>query len=220
MYFLRKNTLKDLKVFFVYTILLFISIISVLTFRFVFQSYDLYILFYRFFIVGEFALISHFFAFNIMQIRLKKLIKFLIVPFSIFSIYDYITSFGKPFTFYPLVLECLLFPLIIILFFYERMKYITKAPIYQSATFWIAVGFLVFSTGNFFLFLSSKLLLQDRQNMALYNHIYDFFTVLKNIFLCIAIKSSRNSKINNNEFEAIINLPFENFTSLKNKANL
>lgn len=189
--------------------MLFISIVAVLLFRYIFKSYPTYLLFYRFFIVIEFVLISYFFYKNLFQDKLRSLIPLLIVLFIVFSFYDYFSSLNKNFTYYPLVLECLLFPLIIILFFYEKMKYNTRFPIYLSPSFWIAVGFLIFSTGNFFLFLFSKLLLQNLDNKHIYNNIYGFFTILKNIFLCTAIIVSKNSQTKNEQSNFNIDLEFE-----------
>jgi len=162
--------------------------------------------------MGEFVLIALFFKLNLVQLKLKKLISFLIIPFTLFSLYDFLTTLNQPFTYYPLVFECLLFPLIIILFFYEKMKYNTKFAIYLSPGFWIAVGFLIFSTGNFFLFLFSKMLLQDTHNKFLYNNIYGFFTILKNALLCTAVVVSRNSTYGIKKEGIDINLELETFT--------
>ncbi len=194
-YFLKRNKSKDLKVFYVYTILSSISVIVVLTFRYIFKSYHSFLLFERFFIVTEFALISHFFIYNFIQLKLKKITRFLIIPLLLFSLYDYMTSINLDFTYYPLVMECLLFLLIILFFFYEKMKYITKFPIYQSPAFWIAVAFLIFSTGNFFLFLFTKILQLSLHNKLLYNDIYGLFTIFKNILLCTAVVVAKNLKI-------------------------
>jgi hypothetical protein len=178
------------------------------------------LLFDRFFIIAEFALISQFFALNITEERLKKFINILIIPFVLFSIFDFLISINKDFTFYPLVLECLLFPLIIILFFYEKMKYSTKYAIYLSPAFWIAVAFLIFSTGNFFLFLFSKMLLQNSENKHLYNDIYGFFTIIKNILLCTSVIIAKNSKIMDDPPNINVNLELETFIPYNNQANL
>ena len=216
LYFLKKSNSKDIKVFFVYTTLLFISILAVIIFRYIFKSYSLYIIVLRIFILGEFLLISQFFVNNTTNLKVKRFIQLLIIPFSLFSLYDYFASVNEEFTYYPQVLECLLFPLIIILFFYEKMKYSTKFPIYQSPAFWIAVAFLIFSTGNFFLFLFSKMLVQDLASKHLYNNIYGFFTILKNVLLCTAVIVYKNSKfkeeqsnINNINLELDAFIPFK-----------
>ena len=215
--FLKKSDSKDLKVFFVYTILLFISIIAVITFRFIFKSYNSYLLYNRFYLVAEYILISQFFVLNITSIKLRKVMGYSIIPFTLFSIYDYVSSIGHPFTFYPLVFECLLFPAIIILFFYEKMKHSNKYPIYLSPAFWIGVAFLIFSTGNFFLFLFSKLLLQNDNNINLYNNIYGFFTILKNILLCIGIIVAKNYKIQDERSDINTNLELDSFIPFNKK---
>ena len=99
--------------------------------------------------------------------------------------------------------------------FYEKMKYSTKFPIYLSPAFWIAVAFLIFSTGNFFLFLFSKMLLQDSDNKHLYNDIYGFFTILKNILLCTAVIVYKNSKIKDEQSNININLEMDTFIPFK-----
>ena len=210
-YFLKKNKSKDIKVFFVYTIFLFISIIAVIIFRYILRSHETYILFDRFFIIAEYTLISQFFAYNIQNLTLKKATQYSVIPFSLFSLLDYLTTINQSFSYYPLVAECLLFPIIIIIFFYEKMKFSTKYPIYASPAFWIAIAFLIFSTGNFFLFLFSKLLLLNADNKPLYNDIYGFFTILKNVLLCIAIVVVKNFKNNDEEFKININLELEAF---------
>ena len=212
LYFIRKNDSKDIKVFFIYTFLSFIAIIAVITFRFIFKSYQYYLLFDRFYLILEYALISQFFIYNIVQTKIKKAIKLSLIPFVLFSVYDYITSINQVFTYYPLVMECLLFPIIIILFFYEKMKYSIKYPIYLSSSFWIAVAFLIFSTGNFFLFLFSKMLLQNLENKHLYNNIYGFFTILKNILLCSAVVVYKYSTKKIEQSNIDVNLELETFT--------
>src|SRR5687768_6501847 len=117
-YFLQKNKSKDLKAFFLYTILLFISVSAVIIFRYFIKSYSTYLIFYRFFIIGEFSLIALFFSLNIFSAQARKTIRLIIIPFILFSIFDFLTEKAS-FTYYPLVLECTLFPLIIIYFFYE-----------------------------------------------------------------------------------------------------
>ena len=219
-YFLKNNKKKELKVFFVYTILLISLILIFAICRYVFKSQQIYRIFERLFVIAEFALISRFFILNIIEDNLKKIINFLIVLIMIFSIYDYITSFNQDFTYYPLVLECLLFPIVIILFFYEKMKYSTKYPIYLSPAFWIAVAFLIFSTGNFFLFLFSKMLLQNSENKKLYNDIYGFFTILKNILLCVAVIVAKKFKIKDETADININLELETFIPYNPQANL
>lgn len=203
-----------------YSTVLFLSIVVLVTLRYVFKSYATYLLYNRFYLVAEFALISQFFVHNIRNPKLKKTVYFLIFTFFAFSVYDYITSINQPFTYYPLAFECILFPFIILLFFYEKMKYNTKYAIYLSPAFWIGVAFLIFSTGNFFLFLFSKMLLQNPEYKKLYNDIYGTFTILKNILLCTAVIVAKNSTPNDDKSNINVNLELETSIPFKNKANL
>lgn len=188
--------------------------------RYIFKSYPAYLLYNRFYLVAEFALISQFFILNLRQPKLKKIVFFLIFPFVVFSVFDFISSLNQPFTFNPLTFECILFPFIILLFFYEKMKYDSKYPIYYAPAFWIAVAFLIFSTGNFFLFLFSKMLLENSENKILYNDIYGSFTILKNILLCVAVVVAKNSAKNDNQSNININLELDTKLPFNNKSNI
>ena len=203
-----------------YSTVLFLSIIVLITLRYGFKSYTAYLLYNRIYLITEFALISQFFIYNIRNIKLKKTVYFLIFAFVVFSFYDYITSINQPFTYYPLAFECILLPFIILLFFYEKMKYNTQYAIYLSPAFWIAVAFLIFSTGNFFLFLFSKMLLQNPESKKLYNDIYGTFTILKNILLCTAVIVAKNSTIKDDKSNIEVTLELETSIPFKNKAKL
>jgi len=220
LHFLKKRASKDLKVFFVYCSVLFLSIVLLLLFRYVFKSYSAYLLYNRFYLIAEFALISQFFVYNIRQPKLKKVVNFLFLPFLVFSVLDYITSQNQPFTYYPLAFECILFPFIILLFFYEKMKYDSKYPVYYAPAFWIGVAFLIFSTGNFFLFLFSKMLLQNKENKILYNDIYGTFTILKNILLCVAVIVAKNSRNNEKSSNIDVTIQLDTKIPFNNKANI
>ncbi|MES2894334.1 MAG: hypothetical protein V4725_20110 [Bacteroidota bacterium] len=207
-----------MKAFFLYATILFFSVIGVIITRYFTKSYPTHLVLYRLFIVGEFWTISLFFAANIVSHFAKKLIRAGIFLFTLFSLYDYFSS--EPSPSYPLVLECTFFSAIIIYFFYERMKYSTKFPIYLAPSFWIGVGFLIFSTGNFFVFLFSKLLLQDQENRNLFNHIYGFFTILKNVLLCIAVVVAKNFMPPEAPSKTYPALEFDSFNKISHNPNL
>ena len=97
------------------------------------------------------------------------------------------------------------------------MKYSTKYPVYSSPAFWIAVAFLIFSTGNFFLFLFSKLFVQGLNSKLLYNNIYGFFTILKNILLCTGIVIAKNYKIEDERSDINTNLELDSFIPFNKK---
>lgn len=146
----------------------------------------------------EFVCISIFFSQIIKSALIKKLILYIIIPFAILSIWDFVKSDSGVFNFIPLVVECFFFLLYILYFFYEKMRSTSTIPAYQTTSFWIAVAFTLYCSGNFFLFLYAKNSMQNENFKIQYNLIYSTFTILKNIFLCIgiSIKEIDNSKSN------------------------
>ena len=63
------------------------------------------------------------------------------------------------------------------------------------------------------------MLLIDEDNKHLFNDIYGFFAILKNIFLCTAIIVYKNSSIKDDQPNIDINLEFDSFKPFTNKTN-
>ena len=72
-------------------------------------------------------------------------------------------------------------------FFYNKIQNDLNASIYFQPVFWISVGFLIYFSGNFFLFLFSRSMINDPEFRIQYTIIYDSVTIIKNIFICTAI---------------------------------
>lgn len=142
----------------------------------------------RFFLIVEFILLSEFFA-CYLRLKAKHLIKVVsCFLFVIFSFIDYYTTKSPiEFSFMPLVVECLFFVLVIVYFFYEKLQYSVATPILHTAEFWISVAFLLFFSGNFFLFLFSKSSLNDPGFREQYVVIYGSVTIIKDVLLSVAI---------------------------------
>lgn len=145
----------------------------------------------------EFVFISSIFLFNIKSKFLKLIIRFAPVAFIAYSIYNYIVTPGGIFDYKPLAAECLILLVYILYFFYEKIQTTTSIPIYQTKIFWIAVAFIIYCSGNFFLFLYSNNPIKDDELIFQYTIIYSTFAILKNIALCTGIlvhEPSENGK--------------------------
>lgn len=160
----------------------------------------------------EFTLLCFFFSLNIKRYTLSRYLPILVLPFSFFCIYDYLTAPQPGFAFLPLVIECLFFLIVITYIFYEKMKFSIEEPIFVTSLFWIAVGFIVYFSGNFFLFLYSRSSYNDEAFKIQYGIIYSSVTILKNILLCIGVtrKKERVIKNINSSFDSHID-PFSPF---------
>ena len=104
----------------------------------------------------------------------------------------------------------------IIYFFYDRMKTVVSYPLYQTITFWIAVGLFLYFTGNFF-FLLFKKTSSDPNLKKQMRIIYTLVTVAKNIILSSAFFANEITENQGEEFGIPSSLDLDNFPFDNNK---
>jgi len=181
-----------------YTVILFILFLPVFYYRYIEKSDSNKLIFLRIFLVSEFTLISFVFRYNINSLVVKKIMAIAPFLFFAFSVYDFIISKPGNFSFVPLAVECLILIIYIIYFFFEKIQINTSIPLYTTYIFWFAVAFILYSSGNFFLFLYSNAFSSAERKSIVFNNqytlIYSTFTVLKNVFLCIGILLTQKKK--------------------------
>lgn len=141
----------------------------------------------------EFIFLSLFFAANTRNSVIRKIVPLTAIPFIAFCIYDFLKTSTPTFAFLPLVVECLTLLIVLLFILYEKMSFSLDVPIYQTSFFWIAVAFIIYFAGNFFLFLfSSSNSFDDPIFRKQYAIIYSFVTILKNVLLCVGIITKEN----------------------------
>ncbi len=86
----------------------------------------------------------------------------------------------------PLMTESLFFIILIIYFFFEKIKHDVNEPLFNKFIFWFAVAFLLNFAGNFLLFVYSETSNKEDDFKTNYTIIYSIVTIVKNILLCIA----------------------------------
>ncbi len=104
---------------------------------------------------------------------------------------------------------------ILIYFFFEKIKYDIQAPLYESKVFWIAVALFIFFSGIFLVLIYSKTLINDLKFREQYFIIYNTFNIIKNIFFCVALiikGSNTKDKYSSDSF----NLPPDHFYPFNN----
>ena len=185
--FFKRIKSTELKVFFFYTASTAFFLCLVLYFNFFLKDFLHRLIVNRIFLAMEFTFLSLYF-YRVLISGMKKVIfPVAVTVFLLYSGYDYYISKPGEFSFIPLVIECLFFLLVIIFYFYEKIQYHISSPIYYSPGFWISVAFLIYFSGNFFLFLFSKSMFKDPNFRIQYTTIYSTVTIIKNIFLCTAV---------------------------------
>jgi len=188
LFFFKKIKSHGVKVFFFYTLFLAILLSLSLYFKLIQNNKVAQLLVNRFALIGEFTLLC-FYYYNYLSLRNRKVILIIsCVLFTLYSFYDYTTTTNPvDFSYRPLIVECLFFALLIVFFFYEKLKYSIEVPILHTPEFWVSVAFLLYFSGNFFLFLFSTTMLRNTEFRTQYVIIYGTVTIIKDILLTVAI---------------------------------
>lgn len=67
------------------------------------------------------------------------------------------------------------------------MDKIVTFPIYNTIEFWLAGSLILYFSGNFFLFLYSRTMINDKDFLVIYKIVYSTIIIIKNIFLSISM---------------------------------
>jgi hypothetical protein len=177
---------KDKRFFFIYTSAVAVFIVVGVVGRYYFKSSSFFYIVSRFYDVTEYSLLAYFFSQNIRNLKIQRIVVYSIVPFILYCLFDYLSAKEPGFAFLPLVIECLTLLVVLIFIFYEKMNYLLDTPIYQTSFFWVAVAFIIYFAGNFFLFLFSENSYHDDTFKIQYTIIYSCVTILKDVLLCIS----------------------------------
>ena len=214
--FFNKLHTKSLKVFFIYTCLLFLfSIVSFFIISYPGTSLIYYLLL-RLFSILEFSVIALFF-YHVLKLPVaKKIILYLILLFFLFATLDYFFTEKSQFNNHSNLVSSLVLIVFIIYYFYEKMKIVVMYPLYQSIVFWICVAFFLLFTGTFFFFLLVSYSKDDEFKGQL-SYIYSFVTITKNILLCLSLFATENKEQPSDELHIPNHMDLDEFslTNLK-----
>ncbi len=174
-----------------------------------YKNVDAYEIQLRIYNVIEFVLISFTLIDNLESPAFKKLISYSTIAFTAFCIYDYISSKHGFIDFDPVVVECIVMLLFLIYFLYEKINNDDSELLHETRTFWIAVAFFIYFSGNFFLFLFSRTMTKDKSFMVQYTLIFSTIVIIKNLFILIALllksknrgKQEKNIDESNSDFD-------------------
>ena len=146
-----------------------------------------YIFISRLYIIFEFSLISWIFSVALTKKIIKSIIIAFIPPFILFCVYDYFSSDSPSIAYGPLLVQCVFFTIVVVYFFFEKMKQPAIEPLFQTFIFWFAVAVLINYSGNFLLFVYSQTSNSEPDFKANYTIVYSTVTILKNVLFCISI---------------------------------
>lgn len=193
-FFKRINKIVELRVIFLYALSSLISIFFLGAFKN-----------YASLIISIFAMIEYvFFAtFFYLCIRNNKFKTFIII-ISILNLSLDVFLFYSPkanFDFWDTLITTILIVIYCIFFFYEQLNSPQYLFIYQSYTFWVVVGCLIYLSGTLFLFLYTSDI-KNKERSPLWN-INIVFEIVKNLFFSIAfiVAKKNNNKAATQNFD-------------------
>ena len=174
-----------------------------------------YLFVLRVFIAFEYAIFIFFISLLSKNKVFIKIILFSIVPFWSYCIYNFFISKPDSFNNYPALVEFSVFILIILFYFYEKMKVVKSIPLLKTISFWLIIGMFIFFTGNLF-FLLFIPLAKDKvfiQQMLL---VYSGVTITKNLILAFAWFAKEQVELEADIIQIPENMDFYNdFSSTK-----
>ena len=221
LFFFKRINNRGVKVFFFYVFALAFFLCLSLYFKLIQNDRIHQLLINRLFLLAEFALLSTYYYYQLKHKHKRIFFIFATICFVVYSIFDYLTAKSpQDFSFIPLVIECLFFALVIIYFFYEKIQFNVYTPILHTSEFWVSVAFLLYFTGNFFLFLFSKSMLTNPAFREQYIIIYGTITMIKDILLTVAILVHVYVNNHKNRLNDPIDIDLGTFSPLQNKPNL
>lgn len=215
--FYRRISTDYKRTFFLYSALTTVLIGLAVYFIYIVKERTSYLIVARIHTTIEFTLLSYLFSLIVINKTMKKVIIFSIIPFLILCLSDYLYSKTPSIAYVPLLTECLFFILLIIYFFFEKIKTEVNESLFQTFIFWIAVALLINYSGNFLLFVYSETSNKDLDFKTNYTLIYCTVTIVKNILLCIAVSIKDPLKVNKNSFTGLI--PDTDFNDILNTRN-
>ncbi len=206
-----------MKVFFVYTIVVALFLIIYLPALHILTSYYFFII--RLFLLLEFIILSILYISIFKSNKSKQFIVLSICFYTSYWIYNFYNSKFSEFDFIPLVVECLFFTLLIVYYFYDLIQHNFTIPLYQLPSFWISVAFLLYFSGNFFLFLYAKSMINEPGWNEQYTIIYSSITILKDVLLCTGIIVNKNLVVRTNIDTIPTNLNLDSFQPFNKSIN-
>ena len=206
-----------MKVFFVYTI---VAVIFLAIFLTIIEYSGSYLAFsVRCFELLEFILLSIVYLSILKSNKSKQFIVLSICLYLVYWIYNFYNSKFSEFDFMPLVVECLFFIMLIVFYFYDVMRHNFAVPLYLLPSFWLSVAFLIYFSGNFFLFLYSNSIRNEPGWKEQYTLIYSSIAILKNILLCMAILVNSKQFLKNKSNAIPVDLNPGSFTPFNKSIN-
>lgn len=220
--FYKKLNTKALKVFFIYASVKFLLTGLLFIARYYSPNRETYLLVLRFDLIFEYLILSFFYWHLIRSVVVRRILLLSNIPFVAFCLFIYFQTDNARFHYGPTLIELLVFIIVIIYYFFERMRLSVATPVYQTLNFWISVGLFVYFSGVFFYILLVET--YYRKSDRILNElklISCSVVILKNLILGFATTVKEAAEGSEEyEFNIPLDMDLDSFESFTPKNNL
>ena len=185
--FKRKSQEKSVWVIFFY--ILYCTINEILN-RYLQQIDSEYVLqLFNVFTILEFSFISYYFLLIFKnQAKTQNIIKILWIIFTLYVISNiFLNKWPKSWDSIAIGVESLIIIILSVYYIFVQIKRTNSLSIYTKFHFWIAVTFVVYFSGTFFLNIMAESMRKNRDYQMLYIYINIGSILIKNILLAVAM---------------------------------
>lgn len=145
---------------------------------------------YSSFTAFEYCFFTYFMYSKINNGGFKRLILVLSSAFIIFSSIYYFLERGETIDSIPIGIETIFVLLYCFYYLYEQMKNTDTLFIYNTSTFWVVVGLMIYLSGSFFIYIFAN---QSKEALH-YWYFTNIFSILKDILFVLAIVINARTK--------------------------
>ena len=148
------------------------------------------------FTVVEYSFFCYFIYLILNRSKVRKAIVFIWIVFLLFSFIDlFYVNEGHGFDSFTSGIESIIILLLCVYYLFSQIAGSNSLLIYSTFDFWVAIGFLIYFSGTFFLYLMTDKMMKSPHFQQLYFVINISFNILKNILLSIAMTMKLNNSI-------------------------
>ena len=152
-------------------------------------------IFVSLFTLAEFLFFGRYIYQIIENKRFKKIIIITSIVFCLFLIIYFFSVEFRFFDSVPVGTEAILVIAFSVYYFFEQINTPKTLFIYNTSSFWVVVGFLLYLAGSFFIFIYASYVPFDE--IRKFWFVTFIFNTLKNIFISIGILVSYNNRNTN-----------------------
>ncbi|HEV2830971.1 MAG TPA: hypothetical protein VGW31_03230, partial [Hanamia sp.] len=118
------------------------------------------------------------------------------ISFLIFAFIDYFyVNKMQTFDSFASGIESIIIILLCTYYLFSQVKNSNNLLVYSTFNFWVAITFLIYFSGTFFLYIMTYSLRSDIAFQKQYFVINASFNILKNILLCVAMCMKTNDSL-------------------------